>query len=145
PDIGVSRSFPRPNQDEHHFGTRPTIEFNVRIPRSQLPPDALSRVRLTLYRLPDPSPKNIVGMVNKHFGDQARVVASVEGLRDEHLAGSAREQIRRLFPSSFATSKEIEMADLIAAGSFRGQGATCLRRRNASRACFDSGSSTSAL
>jgi len=108
PDIGVSRSFPRPNQDEHHFGTRPTIEFNVRIPRSQLPPDALSRVRLTLYRLPDPSPKNIVGMVNKHFGDQARVVASVEGLRDEHLAGSAREQLRRLFPSSFAPSKENE-------------------------------------
>jgi hypothetical protein len=108
PDIGVSRSFPRPNEDEHHFGTRPTIEFNVRIPRSQLPPDALSRVRLTLYRLPDPSPKRVVGMVNKHFGDQARVVASVEGLRDEHLEAPAREQLRRLYPSSFAPFKQNE-------------------------------------
>ena len=108
PDIGVSRSFPRPNEHEHHFSARPTVEFNVRIPRSLLPPDALSRVRLTLYGLPDPSPKKVVGMVDKHFGDQARVVATLDGLRDEHLEAPARGQLRRLFPSSFAPSKQNE-------------------------------------
>jgi len=108
PDIGVSRSFPRPDEHEHHFSARPTIEFNVRIPRRLLPPDALGRVRLTLYQLPDPSPKSVVGMVNKHFGDQARVVATLDGLRDEHLEPPAREQLRELFPSSFAPSKQSE-------------------------------------
>ena len=108
PDIGVSRSFPRPDEHEHHFSTRPTVEFNVRIPRNQLPPDALSRVRLTLYRLPDPSPKTVAGMVDKHFGTQARVVATVEGLRDEHLEAPARDELRRLFSSSFAPSKHKE-------------------------------------
>lgn len=108
PDIGVSRSFPRPGEQEHHFSTWRTVEFNVRIPRNQVPPDALSRVRITLYRLPDPSPKTVAGMVDKCFGDQARVVATVEGLRDEHLEAPARDQLRRLFPSSFAPTKQNE-------------------------------------
>jgi hypothetical protein len=34
PDLGVSRSYPRPDYHEHHITARPTYEFNVRVPRS---------------------------------------------------------------------------------------------------------------
>lgn len=101
PDLGVSRSYPRPDQHEHHITARPTYEFNVRVPRSQLPADALGRLHVTLFRFPDASPKTAMGSMTRQFGQQATVVAVIEGVREEHLEAPALEQLKRLFPSSF--------------------------------------------
>jgi hypothetical protein len=70
-----------------------------------LPADALGRVQLTLFRFPDASPKTAAGSVTRQFGQQATVVAVIEGLREEHLEPPALEQLKRLFPSSFQTPR----------------------------------------
>jgi hypothetical protein len=41
----------------------------------------------------------------RQFGQQATVVAVIEGLREEHLEAPALEQLKRLFPSSFQTPR----------------------------------------
>ena len=105
PDLGVSRSYPRPDYHEHHITARPTYEFNVRVPRSLLPGDALSRMHVTLFRFPDATPKTADASVARQFGQQASVVAAIEGVREEHLEAPALEQLKRLFPSSFGPSK----------------------------------------
>lgn len=105
PDLGVSRSYPRPDYHEHHITARPTYEFNVRVPRSLLPGDALNRVHVTLYRFPDASPKTADAAVAKQFGQQASVVAAIEGVREEHVEAPALEQLKRLFPSAFGPQK----------------------------------------
>ena len=105
PDFGVSRSYPRPEQHEHHITARPTYEFNVRVPRSLLPGDALSRLHVTLFRFPDASPKTAAASVARQFGQQASVVAAIEGVREEHIEAPALEQLKRLFPSSFGPPK----------------------------------------
>lgn len=105
PDLGVSRSYPRPEQHEHHITARPTYEFNVRVPRSLLPGDALSRMHVTLFRFPDASPKTAAASVARQFGQQASVVAAIDGVREEHVEAPALEQLKRLFPSSFGPPK----------------------------------------
>jgi hypothetical protein len=100
PDLGVSRSYPRPDQHEHHITDRPTYEFNVRVPRSLLPGDALSRVQVTLFKFPDASPKTATASVARQFGQQASVVAAIAGgVREEHIEAPALEQLKKLFPS----------------------------------------------
>jgi hypothetical protein len=98
-DVGISRSFPRPGEHEHHITERPSFDFNVRIPRSAVPDDALHRVALTLFRLPDASQKNVEGRLSALFGARARTVAHLDALRPEVFEPAAREQIFRLFPS----------------------------------------------
>jgi hypothetical protein len=105
PDIGVSRSYPRPGEHEHHITSRPTFEFTVRIPRTALPGDALARLRVTLYRFPDASPKTVAGPLTRQFGQQATVVALMDGVHADHIEPQALEQLKRLFPSSFAAPR----------------------------------------
>jgi hypothetical protein len=105
PDFGVSRSYPRPDQHEHHITARPTYEFNVRVPRSLLPGDALGRLHVTLFRFPDASPKTALASVARQFGQQASVVAAIEGVREEHLEAPALEHLKKLFPSSFQSPR----------------------------------------
>lgn len=100
PDVGVSRSYPRPGQHEHHFGTRHVFEFNMRIPKAALARDALQRLHITLYRFPDASVKHVVGSLSRAYGQQARVVARIEGVRAQDVEGQAREELERLFPAS---------------------------------------------
>ena len=98
-DVGVSRSYPRPGKHEHFFTERPTFEFNVRIPTAALPGNALNRIALTLYRLPDASQRVAQGRIAQQFGRQARQVARLDGLRPEAFDVEAHRKISRLFPS----------------------------------------------
>lgn len=100
PDVGVSRSYPRPGQHEHNFETRNVFEFNVRIPKAALSEDALQRLRITLYRFPDASVKHVVGSLSLAYEQQARVVARIEGVRAQDVEGRALEDLKRLFPAS---------------------------------------------
>jgi hypothetical protein len=96
-DVGVSRSYPRPGSHAHKFTERETYEFNVRIPRTALPGDALDRVGLTLYRMPDASTRLVQGRIAQQFGQQARTIARLDALRPAFDA-DARAQIVRMIP-----------------------------------------------
>jgi hypothetical protein len=105
PDVGVSRSYPRPGQHEHHITDRRTFEFTARIARSSVPANALGRVALTVYRFPDASGKSFKSSISREFGQQAQVVAHLDGIREDTAEPKALENLRRLFPSSFAGSR----------------------------------------
>lgn len=98
PDLGVSRSLPRPGEHEHHIAERATFEFNVRIPRDALRTESIGRLSLALFRFADSGPKKLEGGIAAAFGSQARRVAAIETLRSDALAPVAREQLDRLFP-----------------------------------------------
>lgn len=100
PDVGVSRSYPRPGEHEHHITERHSFEFTVRIPRAALPDNSLGRAALTLYRFPDASRKTVQGTLARQFGLQAKIVAHLDGLREDAFEPQAREQMKRLFPAS---------------------------------------------
>lgn len=101
PDIGVSRSYPRPGEMEHHVTERPTVEFNVRLPLDRVPANALSRVRLSLFRLPDGAPRTVTGLVAEQLGQQARLVARIDGLTQARIEPQALEILRTTFAPSF--------------------------------------------
>ncbi|HSS07039.1 MAG TPA: hypothetical protein VLK83_07855 [Rhodanobacteraceae bacterium] len=101
PDVGVSRSYPRPGQHEHHIADRRTFEFTARIARSSLPANALGRLALTVYRFPDASSKSVKSSLSREFGQQAKVVAHLDGMREDTAEPKALEHLRLLFPSSF--------------------------------------------
>jgi hypothetical protein len=105
PDVGVSRSYPRPGEHEHHIADRRTFEFTARIARAALPANALGRLALTVYRFPDASGKSVKSSLSREFGQQAKVVARLDGIREDTAEPQALEHLRRLFPSSFPGSR----------------------------------------
>jgi hypothetical protein len=105
PDIGVSRAYPRPGQVEHHLTERPSVEFNIRVPLDRLPESALARLRLSLFSFPDASSRKISGLVTEQFGQQAKLVAHLDGVSQARLEPAALEQLRRIFPSYFRSQK----------------------------------------
>jgi hypothetical protein len=98
-DVGVSRSFPRPGSNEHYITTRSSFDFNVRVPRSAVPDQALQRLSITLYRFPDASPKLIQGGIAAQTGLQAKPVATLPALKLETLAPEVNKQLLHIFPA----------------------------------------------
>ena len=105
PDIGVSRSYPRPDGVEHNITARTTVEFNVRVPLGVIADSALARMRVSLYRFPDATPKLIVGTLTAQLGPQATMVARIDGLTNARIDEPALEQLRKLLPAAFRTSR----------------------------------------
>lgn len=101
PDIGVSRSFPRPGTHEHFITERDTFEFNVRVPRAALPENAIPRVAVTLYRFPDASRRIVSGAIARQPGLQATVIAKLDALPETAFEAQARTQVRQIFPNTF--------------------------------------------
>jgi hypothetical protein len=101
-DIAVSRSYPRPGQHEHHIAQRQVFEFNIRIPRSAVPSNALDRIKINLFRFPDALPKAISGptLLSRQFGNQARIVATLDGITADRIEPSALDQLKVIFPSA---------------------------------------------
>jgi hypothetical protein len=102
PDISVSRSYPRPGQDEHHITERKVFEFNIRIPLSVVPSNALDRIKINLYRFSDALPKAIPGaaLLSTQYGKQARIVATFDGIKADRVEPLALDQLRVIFPSA---------------------------------------------
>jgi hypothetical protein len=103
PDIGVSRSFPRPGTLEHFVTERPTTEITMRVPLDRVPETALARLRLSLFRLPDALPRTVTGTLAEQLGQQARVVARIETLSQARIEPAAFEVLRKLAPKVFET------------------------------------------
>jgi hypothetical protein len=103
PDLSVSRSYPRPGQHEHHITERKVFEFNIRIPLSVVPSNALDRIKINLYRFSDALPKAIPGtaLLSAQYGKQAQIVATLDGIRAERIEPSALDQLKVIFPSAF--------------------------------------------
>ena len=101
-DIAVSRSYPRPGQHEHHIAQRQVFEFNIRIPRSAVPSNALDRIKINLFRFPDALPKVISGraLLSRQFGNQARIIATLNGITTDRIEPSALDQLKVIFPSA---------------------------------------------
>jgi len=97
-DVGVSRSYPRPGSNEHHITQHSTFDFNVRLPRAEVPDAAVSRLSVTVYRFADASPKMIQGRISAQPGLQARPIAQLQGIRLESLEPELREKFQRVFP-----------------------------------------------
>jgi hypothetical protein len=105
PDIGVSRSYPRPDGVEHNITPRTTVEFNVRVPLGVVADSAMARMRVSLYRFPDATPRTIVGTLTAQLGPQAMVVARIDGLATARIEEPALEQLRKLLPAAFKASR----------------------------------------
>lgn len=101
-DIAVSRSYPRPGQHEHHIAQRQVFEFNIRIPRSAVPSNALDRIKINLFRFPDALPKAISGraLLSRQFGNQARIIATLNGITADRIEPAALDQLKVIFPSA---------------------------------------------
>lgn len=97
-DVGVSRSYPRPGSNEHHITQHSTFEFNVRLPRAEVPDAAVPRLSVTVYRFADASPKMIQGRISAQPGLQARPIAQLQGIRLESLEPELREKFQKVFP-----------------------------------------------
>lgn len=102
PDISVSRSYPRPGQHEHHITERKVFEFNIRIPLSVVPPNALDRIKIDLYRFSDALPKAIPGaaLVSAQYGKQAQILATLDGIKADRVETPALDQLKVIFPSA---------------------------------------------
>jgi hypothetical protein len=101
-DIAVSRSYPRPWQHEHHIVQRQDFEFNIRIPRSAVPSNALDRIKINLFQFPDALPKAISGraLLSRQFGNQARIIATLDGITADRIEPAALDQLKVIFPSA---------------------------------------------
>jgi len=97
-DVGVSRSYPRPGTNEHYITPRSTFEFNVRLPRAQVPDASVPRLSIAVYRFADASPKMIQGRISAQPGLQAQPVAQLQGIRLESLEPELREKFQKVFP-----------------------------------------------
>lgn len=105
PDMGVSRSYPRPGSVEHHVAERPTTELNIRVPLDRVPAAALGRLRLSLFRFPDALPRTITGTISQQLGRQALVVARVEALSQGRIEPDALKELQRLAPKAFVSPR----------------------------------------
>jgi hypothetical protein len=103
PDIAVSRSYPRPGQHEHHIAQRQVFELNIRIPGSAVSSNALDRIKINLLRFPDALPKAISGgaLLSRQFGNQARIIATLNGITADRIEPAALDQLKVIFPSAF--------------------------------------------
>ena len=97
-DVGVSRSFPRPGTNEHFITQRSTFEFNVRLPRAEVPDASIPRLSIVVYRFADTSPKMIQGRISAQPGLQAHPVAQLQGIQIEALEPALREKFQKVFP-----------------------------------------------
>jgi hypothetical protein len=97
-DVGVSRSYPRPGTNEHFITPRSTFEFNVRLPRAEVPDASIPRLSIVVYRFADASPKMIQGRISAQPGLQAHPVAQLQGIRLENLEPEVREKFQKVFP-----------------------------------------------
>lgn len=97
-DVGVSRSYPRPGSNEHHITRHSTFDFNVRLPRAEVPDAAVPRLAITVYRFADASPKMIQGRISAQPGLQAQPVAQLQGIKLDSLEPELREKFQKVFP-----------------------------------------------
>jgi hypothetical protein len=97
-DVGVSRSFPRPGTNEHFITRHSTFEFNVRLPRAEVPDASIPRLSVVVYRFADASPKMIQGRISAQPGLHAQPVAQMAGIRMESLDPGLREKFQKVFP-----------------------------------------------
>lgn len=104
-DVGVSRSFPRPGTNEHFITQRSSFEFNVRLPRTEVPDASVPRLSIVVYRFADTSPKMIQGRISAQPGLQAHPVAQLQGIQVEALEPALREKFQKVFPRMAAPRK----------------------------------------
>ena len=104
-DLGEQRAFPIPGTEAHFITQRQSFEFNVRIPKSQVPDLALSRVAVTLYQFPDGSPRLLQGRIAATPGLQAKAVAQLPALKLETLQPELNQQLLRIFPKLVSPPK----------------------------------------
>jgi hypothetical protein len=97
-DVGVSRSYPRPGTNEHFITQRSTFDFNVRLPRAEVPDTSVPRLSIMVYRFADTSPKMIQGRISAQPGLQALPVAQLQGIKVESLEPGLREKFQKVFP-----------------------------------------------
>lgn len=97
-DLGEQRSFPVPGTESHFITQRQSFEFNVRIPKSQVPDQSLPRVGVTLYQFPDGAPRLLQGRIAATPGLQAKAVAQLPALKVETLQPELNQQLLRIFP-----------------------------------------------
>jgi hypothetical protein len=97
-DVGVSRSYPRPGTNEHYITPRSTFEFNVRLPRAEVPDASVPRLSIAVYHFADASPKMIQGRISAQPGLHAQPVAQLQGIRIESLDPELREKFQKVFP-----------------------------------------------
>ena len=91
PDLGVQRSFPNPGGPEaqrgHHLTERAIYEFSARVPASELTPETIGRVRVTLHRVTQEARVSHLSQepLARQFEEQMQPVAELAGLPDSAL------------------------------------------------------------
>jgi hypothetical protein len=103
PDLGVWRALPAPAADGaagqragHRVTELDAFEFQVRVPRDDLPLACLPAVRVAVYRCKGDAPSEPIGpgSLAEQFGRELREVASLEGVRLWELDGEVQEELR---------------------------------------------------
>ncbi len=102
PDLGVWRSLPAPGhpgggeRKGHHVAELDAFEFQVRVPRGDLPIGSLPDVRVAVYRCKGGAPSGEIGpgSIAEQFRRELREVASVDGVRLWELPADVQEELR---------------------------------------------------
>jgi hypothetical protein len=102
PDAGVIRSFANrdlPEPQRHHgFQEVTAFDFNVRIPRRELTPDLLPRLRISLHRLSRVPERTLsTAPLRQQLSDEELTeVGHLDGLRADGVAETARAELERV-------------------------------------------------
>jgi hypothetical protein len=101
PDLGIWRSLPAPGRpggerQGHHVTELDAFEFQVRVPRGDLPIGSLPDVRVAVYRCKGTAPSEEIGPgpIAEQFRRELREVASVDGVRLWELPADVQEELR---------------------------------------------------
>jgi hypothetical protein len=102
PDLGVWRALPEPGQGGggpapgHHVTELDAFEFQMRVPRDDLPLAVLADARVTVYRCKSDAPTDPIGPgpIAEQFRRELREVARVDGVRLWELAPEVQEELR---------------------------------------------------
>jgi hypothetical protein len=100
PDLGISRSYPRPpgapGQAGHHITVESSCEFAVRVQRQSLSLQALPRTRVVLYQVMGdvPIPASGAGLLGAQFGRELQAIAHLDGIHLDRLPETVQNSLR---------------------------------------------------
>jgi hypothetical protein len=103
PDANIIRSFPNPGvpgQEGHKFFRVPSFDFYVRVPRSEITPQLLSRLTIALYQVHQ-QPNAPIGpqQLLAHPALELTEIARLHGIAPEQLSQPARAGLERVLRS----------------------------------------------
>lgn len=97
PDLGIVRGFAHPQgtpeQQRHHTYRETSYDFDVRVPASELTPQALPNIEIALYRTKDRAPTRRLtetAPLGVQFERELREVARLSGIPGDALPSSLR-------------------------------------------------------